>query len=266
MGLALRPLLPDATFLSRVELDVTDGPGVERAVARHDVVVHLAGLTHVDRCEQRPDEALTVNGKGTAYVVDGARAHGSRVLFVSTDYVFDGTKDGEYTEDDFPNPINQYGRSKLEGERHVLSDERNLVVRSSWVFGRGRNFVATVLSAARAGRRLRVVADQRGRPTAAHDLARALAELVSTDAAGIVHVAGDGPPCTWADLAEAGLRAAGIEAEIERVDTATYERGAGKAVAPRPKNSVLSIEKARRLGLPLGDWPNSLRRYVKEMS
>ncbi len=139
----------------------------------------------------------------------------------------------------------------------------NLIVRSSWIFGDGKNFVRTVLTAARSGRRLQVVDDQRGRPTAADDLALALVRAVERGISGIFHVSGDGPPCTWADLAEHAIAIAGMDAAVERVDTASYRNSSSRPVAPRPANSVLSIEKGRSQGIPLGDWRSSLETYVR---
>jgi dTDP-4-dehydrorhamnose reductase len=226
------------------------------------VVVHLAAYTNVDECEARPDRAFNVNAQGTRNVARAAARSGARVVYVSTDYVFDGTKEGEYVEGDDVNPINVYGRSKAEGEDAVSSSPDNLVVRTSWVFGRGRNFVATILAAARAGNDLRVVGDQIGRPTSARDLARSLAHLVGVGATGTVHVAGDGEPCSWADLAEEAIAAVDVSVPVERVMTDAYERASTRPLAPRPRNSTLALERARSWGVPLRDWRDAVRAYV----
>jgi dTDP-4-dehydrorhamnose reductase len=259
-------MLPDARLHAREDLDVTDARAALSALDGADAVLHLAAFTNVDACEEEPERAFEVNARGTAIVAAAAAATGARVVYVSTDYVFDGRKDGAYEEDDAVNPLNVYGRSKLEGERAVLATDGNLVVRTSWVFGEGRNFVATMLFAARAGKKLRVVADQVGRPTWARPLARALVHLVEAETGGIVHVAGDGAPCSWADLADTALDAAGEGIRVERVDTSAYARLAGRSLAPRPANSTLSIEAARSLGVPLRDWRESVRAYVGESS
>lgn len=251
--------------MKRAELDVTDSLAVERAVRDVDVVVHLGALTNVDRCEAEPELAYSINADGTRNVAVAADGVGARVIYLSTDYVFDGTKAGEYTEEDEPAPINQYGRSKLEGERHVASVEGNLIVRTSWVFGEGRNFIRTILGAARDRDVLQVVGDQRGRPTYAGDLARALAALVVAPISGIVHIAGDGAPCSWAELAEAALAAAESHTRVDAIDSDTYRATADRLIAPRPPNSTLSLEKATRLGLPLFDWRDSARSYVQTM-
>ena len=249
LGRALRPLLPAATFIDVEQLDVTDGEAVRRALDGVDLVVNCAALTDVDGCEREPERAMAVNARGAAHIA----VAGPRVIQISTDYVFDGEADGEYAEDDEPNPRSVYGRSKLEGERAVLEAGPNLVVRTSWLFGDGRNFVRSVVAADRAGRQLRVVADQRGRPTGAEALARAVAFLAGGEAAGILHVAGDGDPCTWAELAELA-----VGHPVEHVTTEEWG-----AAAPRPRNSVLALDRARSLGVPLTDWRLSLRRYVE---
>lgn len=263
VGRALRGVIGTARFLSHDDLDVTDGEAVRRAVGEADVVIHLAAMTHVDDCERHPDLALAVNGEGTRNVAGAAAARGARVVYLSTDYVFDGTKREEYREEDPPAPINAYGRSKLEGERYVAEEPANLIVRTSWVFGEGRNFIRAILEAARTGRPVRVVDDQTGRPTYAGDLAAALAYLIETGTSGMVQVSGDGEPGTWATVAECAIAAARLPATVEHVDTETYRRMSGREVAPRPANSVLCLARARQLGVPLREWRGSLERYVR---
>jgi dTDP-4-dehydrorhamnose reductase len=265
VGRALRPHLADARFLTHAELDVTNASSVRAAVEGTDAVVHLGAMTQVDACEVDSVSAWAVNAEGTRHVAEAAGERHGRVIYLSTDYVFDGTKHGEYLEDDPPNPINIYGRTKLEGERHARAVPGAAIVRTSWVIGEGRNFVRTIVSAAREGKALRVVDDQFGRPSFADDLAHAIVHVLDNGIAGVVNVAGDEEPCTWADLAELALRGVGLGTAVERVDTETYERGAGRVVAPRPTNSVLALEKARRLGVPLGSWRTSLESYVEEL-
>jgi dTDP-4-dehydrorhamnose reductase len=249
VGRALRAHLPGAVFLDRAALDVCDPAAVRDAFGPGDVVVHAAAKTDVDGCERDPDAAFASNAEAARSVA----GTGARVIHLSTDYVFDGTSGAAYAEDDPVNPLSVYGRSKLEGERAVLARPGNLVVRTSWVYGDGRNFFRAVLAAERAGRTLRVVDDQRGRPTAAADLARALAYLLSRGVSGVVHVTGDGEPCTWADLAELA-----VGHPVVRISTAEFG-----APAPRPRSSVLALERARALGVPLADWHDSVRRYLE---
>jgi len=206
-------------------------------------------MTDVDGCERDEAAAFAANADAARHVAET----GARVLQLSTDYVFAGSSDAPYAESDPTGPISVYGRSKLAGEQAVLARPGNLVVRTSWVYGDGRNFFRAILAAERAGRTLRVVDDQRGRPTAADDLARALAHLVTLEVSGIVHVTGAGEPCTWADLAEIA-----VGHPVERISTEEFG-----APAPRPRSSVLALDRARALGVPLADWADSVRRYLE---
>jgi dTDP-4-dehydrorhamnose 3,5-epimerase len=261
VGRALRPLLADARFAAHEDLDVTDGSAVASAARGQDVIVHLAALTNVDACEVERDRAQRVNTEGTANVVTAARAAGARVVYVSTDFVFSGESADEYHEDDPVGPINVYGDTKLQGERHLDLDV-DLVVRTSWVFGEGHNFIRTILAASERGT-VSVVDDQRGRPTAAAAVAGGIVHLMTGGVAGIVHVAGDGPPCTWADLAELSLSLAGSAHGVEPIDTASYVASAARVIAPRPPNSALALDKARTLDVPLLDWRSSVEDYVR---
>ena len=249
VGRALRRFLPAAVYLDRAALDVRDAAAVRAAFGPGDVVVHAAAMTDVDGCERDEAAAFAANADAARHVAET----GARVLQLSTDYVFAGTSDAPYAEDDPTGPISVYGRSKLAGERAVLARPGNLVVRTSWVYGDGRNFFRAILAAERAGRTLRVVDDQRGRPTAADDLARALAYLVRLDVSGIVHVTGTGEACTWADLAELA-----VGHPVERISTEEFG-----ALAPRPRSSVLALDRARALGVPLADWADSAKRYLE---
>lgn len=263
VGRALTRLLPDADARGKADLDVTDAAAVSEAVAGHDVVFHLAAMTDVDGAEVAPTVAEDVNDRGTANVADAARLHGARVVYLSTDYVFRGDSP-PYAEGDRPDPVNVYGRTKLAGETH-LDPERDIVVRTSWIYGDGRNFISAIVDAATKGP-VTVVDDQFGRPTSAADLAAALAYVVDAGWSGVLHVAGDGPPCSWADLAEAVLRETGSRLVVNHVDTQTYAAGSPKAVAPRPRDATLSLERARSLGVPLVDWRTSVAAYVREMA
>ena len=250
MGIALRDRLPHAVCLDRAGLDVCDAGAVRAALRPDDVVIHAAAMTDVDGCERDPETAFAVNAVGAANVAET----GARTLLLSTDYVFAGDAACAYAEDDPTGPLSVYGRSKLQAERAVLHRPGNLVVRTSWVYGDGRNFIRSILAAERAGKELRVVADQRGRPTWAGDLAAALAHLVAAGTTGIVHVTGDGEPCTWADLAELV-----VGHPVQRISSA--ELG---ATAPRPANSVLDLGRAHALGVPLADWHRSVARYLED--
>lgn len=260
VGSALRALIPEADFRSHAELDVRDREMTDAAMRGKELVVHLAALTDVDRCEIDKELAFSINADGTRNVVEAARSNDAIVIFVSTDYVFSGDHPC-YREDDAPQPLNVYGRSKLAGEAHLEAERGDLTVRTSWIFGDGRNFVRSILGAARRGP-VRVVNDQFGRPTAATDLAVALGALMGSSHSGIVHVTGDGPPCSWADFAREAITYAGMDSPVEGIDTSTYVRSSTKVVAPRPRDSTLCLDRARELGVPLGDWRSSLQSYV----
>src|SRR5688500_12387666 len=147
VGTALRAVLPSADFRSHQDLDVRDVDAVATASRGKEWIVHAAAFTDVDRCEIEPETAGAINADGTSNVVASARRHGARVLYVSTDYVFPGDR-APYSEDDEPRPVNTYGKTKLDGETHLDRASGDLVVRTSWVYGTGRNFVSTILAAA----------------------------------------------------------------------------------------------------------------------
>jgi dTDP-4-dehydrorhamnose reductase len=245
------------------ELDVSDRGKVDRAVAALAdrgpcLVLNAAAFTHVDRCEREPALAHRVNAEAPAMLAQACRIHGARLVHVSTDYVFDGTSQTPYTELDPPAPHSVYGRTKLEGERAVLeASDRFLVVRTSWIFGRGRNFVAAILARASSGEELRVVDDQIGRPTCAADLAEGMLGLLEAGAAGLYHLANRGV-ASWWDVARAALDHAGFAGvPIERVRTAELALS-----APRPLYSVLDCAKAERCGVVLRSWRDALGAHL----
>ncbi|MFN2431360.1 MAG: dTDP-4-dehydrorhamnose reductase [Gemmatimonadota bacterium] len=248
---------------SRRELDVTIVEAVRRAVedSRPDVVVHAAAYTAVDRAERERELAFAVNAGGTEHVALACAAAGVPIVYVSTDYVFDGSRRMAYRPDDGPCPLNVYGASKLEGERRVQgSGAPWLIVRTSWVYGRhGTNFVKTVLRLARERDRLRVVADQVGSPTSTATLARALVALAAGGARGILHVTdrtsrpGAGG-ITWHEFACAILRIAGSRTPVDPISSETLQQA-----AVRPPHSVLDVEQAESfLGRSFPDWEESL--------
>ena len=256
----------DVVAFDRAALDICDRPRVLAALARHrpDVVLHGAAYTKVDLAETEQAAAWAVNAAGTANLAGAAAAVGARLVFPSTDYVFAGTA-GAYREGDPTAPASVYGASKLAGEAAVLAIPGGLVVRTSWVFGDGHNFVRTIVGAAARLGEVSVVDDQVGRPTYAPDLAAGLLALVRRGATGLFHMAGGGRPCSWADLAEAALGAAGLDAPVRRISTAAFLAGRpGAVVAPRPLRSVLDCSKAAGLGVALRPWPAGLAAYVQE--
>jgi dTDP-4-dehydrorhamnose reductase len=251
------------------EVDVSDPAALEALFAAlpapADVVANAAAFTHVDRCEREPEAAERANGRAPGLLAEACARRGARLVHVSTDYVFAGDATEPYREEDPPDPRSVYGRSKLDGERRVLgAAPSNLVVRTSWLFGRGRNFLAAILEQARASRRgelpgpLRVVDDQRGRPTWAVDLAAGIRRLVDRRATGVYHVAGGGI-ASWWDVARFGLDEAGFaDLEVERIRSTDLH-----LPAPRPAWSVLDCSKAEALGVRMRDWQDAVRAYLR---
>ncbi|MCX7718374.1 MAG: dTDP-4-dehydrorhamnose reductase [Candidatus Sumerlaeaceae bacterium] len=244
--------------------DITDAASCEALVARTQprAVINCAAFTDVNGAESHREEALRINATGAGNIARACAAHQVRCVFVSTDYVFDGTKDSPYLESDEPNPISAYGYSKWLGERETAAAAPNhAIVRTSWLYGvRGRSFPATILAAARAGKPLRVVNDQTGAPTYTRDLARALAEVALMSGTGIFH-ATNGGACTWYEFACEILRRAGVTpVALEPCRTAEYP-----TPARRPANSRLANVRLAAAGVPpLPPWPDALDRYLAE--
>lgn len=266
VGSAMAQVTSGATLATHADLDVTDRSSLSGAVPRGGTVVHLAALTDVDLCEREPELAQAVNVTATGHLVDLARSRGARIIFLSTDYIFDGANSSEYTEADRPRPLNVYGVTKLEGERLVLAHPANLVVRASTIFGGARNFVRSIVQLSVSRPELTVVDDQVSRPTAAIDLARALAALIERpEVSGVVHVAGTGSPCSRADLARLALEEAGSRATVTGVTTEAFSSITDGMIALRPLNSSLALERAQVLGIPLFPWRTSLSDYVRAL-
>ena len=250
----------------RAELDVTDERAVTALVARvrPDVVFNATAYNRVDAAEGEPELAFAVNALAPRTLSLAARELGALLVHVSTDYVFDGALSRPYREDDLAHPLSVYGASKLAGERHVLeSGAETLVVRTSGVLGRGGSaqkggsFVDRILAQARAGKPLRVVADQMFAPTSAVELAGAIVALVRLRVRGLCHVTNQGS-CSWHELATAALAAAGLTRPVEAI--AVAELG---LPARRPAYSVLDTSRGRELGLPpLRSWKDALADIV----
>lgn len=267
LGRAFGKLLPHATLLDRAALDVTDRDAVAAVVKerRPEVIIHCAAYTKVDDAELDPDGALRVNVDGTKAVADAANGVDADLVYLSTDYVFDGKKEGAYTEGDAPNPLSVYGKSKLDGEAAAAHVERHLIVRTSWIFGGGDNFVSRILAAAMENDELAVIDDQTSLPTYAPDLVAQIRRLIDEGAAGIIHVAGGGEPATRADEAEAALVLWGSKTQVRRVSSTEYYAGRRGPVAPRPVNSVLDCSKASSMGVALRPWREGLAEYVRTL-
>jgi len=252
----------EAIGLGKAELDVTDGSQVSGAVTRHapDAIVHCAAYTAVDRAETERALAMAVNRDGAHNVARAAAACGAAMVLISTDYVFDGSSRRPYQPNDPPRPLSVYGQSKLAGERAVAEVGGSwTVVRTSWLYGRAAGFVPAILRRAARGEALRVVNDQRGRPTWAQDASGAVLDLVERGARGLWHVAGGGD-CTWFELAREAVRLARYDVPVEAVSTSDYGAPAG-----RPAYAVLDIEATERLlDRPMRDWRDALRCYLRQ--
>jgi dTDP-4-dehydrorhamnose reductase len=249
---------------SEADLDITDAEAVSAAAALFAaqggrLIVNAAAYTDVERAEDDEARAFEVNSRGAGNIAEAAARCGLALVHVSTDFVFDGTKVGPYTEEDEPHPLNAYGRSKLAGERSVLeAHHAALIVRTAWVFGPGgSNFPKKILELARPRDELRVVDDEIGSPTFTMDLARGILELCAQDANGVFHLTGSGS-CSRFEMAEEVVRAAGLSTRLVPVSSKTFP-----TKAQRPLNSVLSTEKARGLGVDMPPWRDSLRAYVR---
>ena len=243
-------------------LDITDIQAVRAAITalRPDIVVNCAAYTDVDKAESEPEIAMRVNGLGPRNLALACEATGAVLLHISTDYVFDGEKEGPYEIWDTPNPINVYGKSKLWGENYVRSlMHRYFIVRTSWLFGKGgRNFVTTMLELAKRGEPIRVVNDQRGCPTYTVDLARACVDLVESGCFGIYHVTNQGAT-TWYEFAKKIFECAGTRVDLQAITSDQFPRS-----ARRPRNSELSMFPLQdTLRWVLGSWVLGLEEIIQ---
>ena len=227
-----------------------------------EVIFHGAAYTAVDKAESEPELAEKVNGLGTRNLAYWARQNGARLIYVSTDYVFDGEKKEPYTEKDSPNPLGVYGKSKLLGEIYLQTLLENfLIVRTSWLCGaNGPNFVATMLRLGAQKTELSVVDDQRGRPTFTFDLARALVSLGVSSEVGICHVS-NGGEASWYEFAlEIFAQAKGGQPLVRPIASSQYP-----TAAKRPLNSLLDLGRLEGLGLALPHWKDSLGELLKRL-
>lgn len=224
-----------------------------------EIIVHCAAYTDVDGATRDPHSAWRGNAEATSHVAEVASELGAKLLYVSSDYVFDGAGAGPCTESTPTNPLNPYGESKLAGERAAMTAADHLIVRTQWLYGSGgRNFVAAIVDAARSGRDLQVVQNERGCPTFTHDLAKGMWNLLAAGATGIVHLTNSGA-CTRLELARAALDEAGLTGvSIRGIDSSEWP-----SPTRRPLNAVLASERLDELGVdPLRHWREALADYV----
>lgn len=257
---ALQTRGEDVVALRKHDLDITDARAVTAAIRQHEpeVIVNCAAYTRVDDAETHEAVANAVNGSAVESL---ARAAGDALLVqISTDFVFDGTKRTPYEINDAVRPLSAYGRSKLLGEQAATHAARFLIVRTAWLFGEhGPNFVEAIRNQIRKGTNpLRVVNDQRGRPTYTRHFAEAVLRLVACGTTGIAHYA-DEPECTWYDFARAIADEMESDARIDAVTTAEFPRP-----ATRPAYSVLSTERYERItGVAPASWREGLVEYLR---
>ena len=248
-----------------ISLDITDEKRVSAVMAEHrpDLVIHAAAYTDVDGCERDPDRAFLINGEGTRNVAAACRLFDAALLYISTDFVFDGEKREPYTENDVPNPINHYGASKLAGENCVRElCPSHYIVRTAWLYGEhGKNFPLNILNAAKSKKELKVVADQIGSPTFTADLAPAIRDLIESRVYGAYHITNKGF-CSWYEFAKKTLSFAGInDVEIKPIKSEEWS-----SLTPRPKYSVLGRLALERQGKDnMRSWEEALQDFVSRL-
>ncbi|MDL2220770.1 dTDP-4-dehydrorhamnose reductase [Eubacteriales bacterium OttesenSCG-928-N14] len=253
-----------AKGVTRADFDITNLDAARETITAFapKAVIHCAAYTAVDNAEDEHDTCLKVNVEGTGNIATICHELGAKMVYISTDYVFDGTSLYPYTEDDTPNPINVYGKSKLGGEnmlRQIL--DQYFIVRTSLLFGvRGQNFVKSILRTSHEQSRVDVVTDQIGAPTYAEDLAEFLCQLIKSRKYGIYHATNEGY-CSWANFARAVLDYEGNMAMVHEILSEEYPH-----IAKRPKNCRLSCEKMKKNGFKqLPPWHDGLARFMQDM-
>lgn len=244
------------------DLDITDAAAVDKMIteAAPEAVIHCAAWTAVDAAEDNEEKCRQVNVNGTENIAKVCKKLNCKMMYISTDYIFDGKGTRPWEPDDpVTTPLNVYGQTKYEGELAVRNNvEKFFIVRIAWVFGKGKNFIKTMLNLGKTHDHLTVVNDQYGTPTYTYDLARLLVDMIETDKYGNYHATNEGGYITWYDFACEIFRQAGMDVDVEPVSSAQYA-----AKAKRPENSRMNKQKLTDNGFePLPDWKDALRRYL----
>ena len=250
-------------------MDITDSKKVMEVITNYcpDVIFHCAAWTAVDKAEDRKEDCYKVNVLGTKNITEAAIKADAKMIYLSTDYVFDGKKEGIYTEEDKVNPKSVYGKTKYLGEEEVRKNKKHFIARISWVFGiNGNNFIKTMLKLSENHDTVNVVDDQIGSPTYTVDLAKLLVDMSQTEKYGTYHITNEGF-CSWAELAEEIFKINEKNVKVNRVSTEKYLELTKTKQAYRPKNSKLSKEKLVENGFDsLPTWQDALIRYRKELN
>ncbi len=244
------------------ELDITNRDKVIEMITlvKPDVIFHCAAYTAVDSAEDNKDICYKVNVDGTKNIVDASKMVDAKIIFMSTDYIFDGEKSGEYVEADIPNPKNVYGESKVLGEEIVRSNPKHFITRISWVFGKnGKNFIKTMLELSKTKTELNVVSDQIGSPTYTVDLAKVLVDMSFSSLYGTYNVTNSGY-CSWAEFADEIFKKAGKDVLVNHINSEEYPQK-----AYRPRNSKLNKEKLKNNFSLLPTWQDAVEKYLKEI-
>ena len=248
---------------TRVDLDITNEDAVKKMIReyRPSVIFHCAAYTAVDKAEEEQEKCYQVNVLGTKYLTEAAKEVGAKIIYISTDYVFDGTKEGIYQIEDKVNPVNYYGKTKYLGENFVSKYENHIIVRISWVFGiNGKNFIRTMLNLAESHKELNVVCDQIGSPTYTKDLAGLLVNMFLSNVKGLYHVTNEGY-CSWYEFAEFIFKESRKKVKVHPILTKDY-----KTIAKRPLNSKLSKESLDDIEMKrLPEWQDAVKRYIHEL-
>lgn len=258
----------DILALDYEDMDITNKEQVDNIILTYkpDVIIHCAAYTAVDKAEVDKVKCYDINVNGPKNIADAAEKINAKMIYISTDYVFDGSKpfDETYKVDDKVNPQSVYGKTKFEGEEMVRKLDKHFIVRTSWVFGiNGNNFVKTMLNLSDNHDELNVVSDQFGSPTYTVDLAKFLVDLAQSDKYGTYHANNEGY-CSWADFASYILK--DTNTKVNYVTTEEYYKGNTNVVAPRPFNSKLDRSKIKENGFEaFPDWKDAVDRYKEEL-
>ena len=254
-----------AVGVDRERMDLTSTQQIKECIenVNPEVIIHCAAYTAVDKAEDEEELCRRVNAIATKEIAEHAKKLDIPMIYISTDYVFDGTKDGEYTEEDIPNPINVYGKTKYEGEIYVQELlEKYYIVRISWVFGEnGNNFIDTMLRLAKDRDEINVINDQVGSPTYTKDLAPLLVDMIETEKYGVYHATNEGY-CTWYEFAKEIFRIANVDIKVNPISTDMY-----LTKAKRPINSKMSKVKLKKLSSlnSLRFWNSAILEYISNL-